>query len=323
MSFRLCALSIAVVLMTVAVSAQPRDLAADLGPAQEALAAGDYETAYDQYRYFAEQDDNPLAQFSVALFHDMGWGRPVEPVIACQWYERAAIGEIPQAQVQLAECLLNGVHRKADPTAAAEWYRRAADNGIPTALCQLGKLYIAGHGVVKDAQTGFDLCREAAELGNAKAMVQLGQFYLEGDNEVRDVEQAFEWFSQAARSNSVEGMYFLAMMMQDGHGPHATTEAARFWFESAAAEGYVPAYFRTAEMYYLAEGDPETGLITPEDLAKLYMWLQLTIERSGTEIEQTEARNMLAEVMQLIPESWTAELDEMVESHLFEVSPLE
>ena len=320
MARRKCALSSAVVLMTVAVSAQPLDLAADLGPAQNAMAAGDYETAYDQYLYFAEQDDNPLAQFSVALFHDMGWGRPVEPVIACQWYERAASGEIPQAQVRLADCLLNGVHRTSNPTAAAEWYRRAADNGIPTALCELGKLYIAGHGVAKDAREGLDLCREAAELGNAKAMVELGQIYLEGDNEIRDADQAFEWFSQAAKSKSVEGMYFLAIMMQDGHGPHATTEAARFWFESAAAEGYVPAYFRTAEMYYLAEGDPETGLITPEDLAKLYMWLQLTIERSEIEIEQTEARNMLAEVMKLIPESWTAELDEMVESHLVEVS---
>lgn len=309
--------------MTVAVSAEPRDLAAELGPAKDALAAGDYETAYNQYRYFADEKGNPLAQFSVALFHDLGWGKPVEPVIACQWYERSASGEIPQAQVRLADCLLNGVHRTADPTAAAAWYRRAADNGMPTALCELGKLYIAGHGVVKDSQRGLDLCRQAAELGNATAMIQLGQFYLHGDDEMRDVDQAFEWFSHAASSNSVEGMYFLATMMQDGHGPHATTEAARFWFESAAAEGYVPAYFRTAEMYYLAEGDPETGLIASDDLAKLYMWLQVTVQRSGSEIELTKAKNMLAEVVKVIPESWMAALDEKVESHLVEVSPLE
>jgi TPR repeat protein len=320
---RKLSLAIAVVLMTVAVSAEPRDLAAELVPAKDALAAGDYETAYNQYRYFANEKDNPLAQFSVALFHDLGWGRPVEPVIACQWYEQSASGEIPQAQVRLADCLLKGVHRTADPTAAAEWYRRAADNGMPTALCELGKLYIAGDGVVKDSQRGLDLCRQAAELGNATAMTQLGQFYLHGDDEMRDVDQAYEWFSHAASSNSAEGMYFLATMMQEGRGPRATSEAARFWFESAAAKGYVPAYFRTAELYYRAEGDPQTGLITPEDLAKLYMWLHLTIKRSPTEIEQTEARKMLVEVMQLTPESWLPELDDKVANHLVEISPQE
>jgi TPR repeat protein len=318
---RTLAAGIAVVLMTCEVSAQPRDLAADLGPAQQALAAGDYDTAYDQFLHFAENDDNPLAQFTVALFYEQGWGRAADPVLACQWYERAAGGEIPQAQVSIAECFLNGVHRTADPAAAADWYRRAAGNGIPTVLCELAKLYIAGDGVTKDPQEGLRLCRDAAEQGNAKAMAQLGRFYLEGDDEIRDADQAFEWFSRAARSHSVEGMYFLATMMRNGHGMNATSEAARFWFESAAAEGYVPAYFRTAELYYLAKGDPETGLMTPEDLAKLYMWLQVTIERSGDDTEQTEARNMLAEVMQLIPESWLAELNEKVANHVAEIPP--
>lgn len=315
------ATAVAVVLMSFEASAQPRDLGADLGPAQQALAAGNYIRAYDQFLYFAEHDDNPLAQFTVALFYDFGWGRPADPVLACQWHERAAGGEIPQAQVRLAECLLNGVHRTADPAAAAEWYRRAAENGIPMALCELAKIYIAGQGVVKDQKEGLALCRSAAEQGIAKAMTQLGRFYLEGDDEIRDFGLAFDWFSRAAESRSVEGMYYLATMMRDGLVINGSPEAARFWFESAAAAGYVPAYYPTARLYYLAEGDPETGVIAAEDLAKLYMWLQLTIKRSGDDAELAEAKKMLADVVQLIPDRWLTELDEKIAQHIKEISP--
>jgi hypothetical protein len=310
------ATGIAVVLMACGASAQPRDLAMDLGPAQEALAAGDYATAYDQYLYFAEKDDNALAQFTLALFYEQGWDRAANPAIACRWYERAANGGIPQAQMRLADCLLNGVAGPANPVAAATWYRRAADNGIPTALCELAKMYIAGNGVAKDPEEGLRLCRMAAEQGNARAMTQLGRFYLEGGEDIHDADEAFAWFSRAAQGNSAEGMYLLATMMRDRPGPGATVESARFWFESAAAEGYVPAYFPTAELYYLAEGDPETGLITPEDLAKLYMWLQVTIAGSNDATERADAKHMLDDVMQLIPANWLAELNRKVAHHI-------
>ncbi|TDJ46272.1 MAG: hypothetical protein E2O50_00170 [Gammaproteobacteria bacterium] len=78
------------------------------------------------------------------------------------------------------------------------------------------------------------------------------------------------------------------------------------------------AYFPTAELHYLAEGDPETGLITPEDLAKLYMWLQVTIARSNDATERAEAKHMLDDVMQLIPANWLAELDRKIAHHIAE-----
>ena len=71
----------------------------------------------------------------------------------------------------------------------------------------------------------------------------------------------------------------------------------------------------------VVEVDPETGVITAEDLAKLYMWLQLTIKRSGDDAELAEAKKMLADVMQLIPTRWLTELNETIAQHIKESSP--
>lgn len=95
------------------------DLAAALQPAQAALAAGEYETAFREYHRIAEETHNPLAQFTVALFFQLGWGRPRDPVMACQWHEKAAASSIPLAEHSLGDCLLRGVHRAPDPVQAA------------------------------------------------------------------------------------------------------------------------------------------------------------------------------------------------------------
>jgi len=42
--------------------------------AQVALAAGEYETAFTGYAAAARNDQNALAQFSLGLFYQNGWG---------------------------------------------------------------------------------------------------------------------------------------------------------------------------------------------------------------------------------------------------------
>ena len=80
------------------------DLAAELKDAQAALSAREYDKAYPQYLHFAEKD-NALAQFTVGMFHRLGWGSlPVDPAAACRWFEKSAAGHIPTATHYLAEC---------------------------------------------------------------------------------------------------------------------------------------------------------------------------------------------------------------------------
>ena len=174
------------------------DLARELKDAQAALAAGNYAEAYPQYLYFAEEKNNPLAQFTVGMFHQLGWGRPVDRAAACAWHARAAQGSIPAAAHFLAECYEQGIGRPADPAQAAVWYEHAAGLGHFMSLCALAELYMTGRGVPKDPQKGLALCRRAAEQGAVPARLQVGRYLLEGHESIRNPEAAYGWFEAAA-----------------------------------------------------------------------------------------------------------------------------
>ena len=60
----------------------------DIKTAQEAMLSGNYEKAFTQYSLSARKDNNPLAQFSLGLFYQNGWGREVDAIAACQWFEK-------------------------------------------------------------------------------------------------------------------------------------------------------------------------------------------------------------------------------------------
>lgn len=303
-------------LVSAVASAQPVDLAADLDPAQEALAAGDYDAAYTQYRRVAEDDDNPLAEFSVGLFYQLGWGRPVDDVEACRWFAKAADGNIPGALLAHADCLRYGKNGEASPAEAAIYYQKAADEGLPTALCSLAELYMAGGGLPHDPAKAIALCSSVARQGYPAAINRTGLFYLEGDESIRDNEKALQWFVAGANANDPAAMYNLGRMIRLQLVADTSIEDARQWFEKAAVRGYEPAYFRTAELYYLAKGRGENDTITEDDLAKLYMWLQVTLQASTDQAERDKAGEMLKQVLVVMPEAWQPVLDQRVTEHL-------
>jgi TPR repeat protein len=303
-------------LVSAVALAQPEDLAAKLGPAQQALAAGDYDAAYKQYRRVAEDDSNALAQYSVGLFYQLGWGRPVDDAEACRWFAQAAEGNIPGALFAHADCLRYGKIGEAAPAEAARYYRKAADEGLPTALCSLAELYMAGEGVPHDPAKAVSLCTAVAQQGFPAAINRAGLFYLEGDESIRDIEKALQWFVAGANAEDPEAMYNLGRMIRRQLVANTNMEDARQWFEKAAAKGYEPAYFQTAELYYLARGRGENDTISADDLAKLYMWLQVTRQSSRDQAERDKSSEMLEQVLVVMPEAWQPVLDQRVAEHV-------
>jgi hypothetical protein len=287
----------------------------ELRHAQKLLAAGDYEQAFEEYERAARQQDNALAKYTIALFYDLGWGRPVDPVKACQWYEQAAQDQIPAAADALGRCLAEGMHRDVDYAQAASWYQKSADLGHHYSLCHLGALYISGLGVDKDPAKGLALCQQSAEQGSVPAMLRLARFYREED-EVRDDKARLHWLSAAAGFNSAEAQYQLGLMLRDGLGIDKDLLLAREWFEQAAGQGYTPAYFETATLYFNAPANPDTGLWSENDLAKAYMWLSATLQRTEDEEQRKQAGEMMQKVREVMPETWTADLDAKVDAHL-------
>lgn len=305
---------LALALLMLSLAAPGRDLSAQLAPAQAALAAGDYPAAYRAYLDHGQ--NNPLAQFTLGLFHEYGWGRPVDRAAACRWQEKAAPGGIPAAQQALADCLRHGVHRPADPTAAAYWYKQAASSGIHLAGCALAELYMAGEGIAKDPRQALGLCRQAAERGLPAAQVRLALMLLDGDVALRDPAAALYWMRASAQANNAEGQYRLGLMLRDGVGAAADAGTARWWLESAAAQGWLPAYLPTAELYLHGHAEPASGAPPAAELAKAYLWSAAAVRRSPDAGSATTAQAVLARVVELMPPTWRGDLDQRVSEHL-------
>lgn len=297
-------------------SAFAGDASVELRGAQELLAEGDYEKAFSEYRRFAEEKNNPLAQFTLGLFFSNGWHGNTDPESACRWFGMAAENGVPAAAHMFAECMDGGVGMQPDPSGAAGWYQKAADLGHLISLCSLGELYMGGRGVSKDPEKGIALCRMAADRGSVPAQIRVGRFFLEGDPAIRDYEQAFTRLSMAAEMGAPEAQYYVGVMLRDGLGGARQPQVARTWFERAAGKGYAPAYHSAGALYFNAPADPKTGKLSAHDLAKAYLWLAAAHRRTADSGEKTRNAELLERVLSAMPPSWGADLDAKVEKHL-------
>jgi hypothetical protein len=289
-------------------------LDAELQPAQQALAAGDYRKAYALYARHGAK--NPLAQFTLGLFHREGWGRPTDPAAACGWFEKSAHKNIPAAQQFFGDCLAEGIGRTADGKAAELWYRKAAANGIAYALCSAGGLYIEGAGVDKDTRRGLELCIQAAQSDSPPAMLRLADYYRVGTDVPQDLLAARRWYKMAAERRVREAQYRLGVMLAEGQGGAPDLNAALFWLETAAGEGHAPAYLPIAILYANAEVSPETGALKPEHLAKIYLWNSAAKAHANDPVQLAEIDRIERMVLSVMPESWRPELDRKVAEHL-------
>jgi len=288
--------------------------------AQEALTAGKYDDAYRQYQDIYRDNANPLAAFSLGMFYRSGWGRPVDPVQACDWFAKAAPGKIPTAEHFFADCLAAGTGRAADPAKAAYWYEQAANHGHLLSQCSLARLYLAGKGVERDPKKALALCGAVAQQGSVPAMLQMAQMQLQDDagakDSIRDPAAAYGWYEQAAQRGSAEAQYQVGLMSRDGIGHAADAQLARSWFEAAAAQSYAPAYLPTAQLYFNTPPDPQTGGPAPEILAKDYLWLQVATHCVTDPAQLNQARGMLDQVLTIMPKTWAPSLDEKLKGHL-------
>ena len=194
-------------------------------------------------------------------------------------------------------------------------YQRAAELGLHTANCHLGELYIQGKGVEQDAARGVALCEKAAAKDSVPAMLKLGRLHLM-HAELRNEQTALNWYASAASYQSAEAQYQLGVMLRDGIGIAQDAVVSQQWFEAAAGQGYQPAYFENARLLYAAPKNPATGLWHEEDLAKAYLWLSASLRTSDDDEIKAQSRDMLNQVLKVMPQSWVGDLDSKVDAHL-------
>ena len=73
----------------------------ELAAAQQWLAEGDYPKAFDAFQYHAQEKQNHLAQFTLALFYQQGWGIEHDAVLACRWFEKRPRAEFLQPAISM------------------------------------------------------------------------------------------------------------------------------------------------------------------------------------------------------------------------------
>jgi len=282
--------------------------------AQNYLAQKRYDEAFLSFQALAEQQ-LPLAEFTLALFYQNGWGRKTNEREACVWFEKSAQHQIIAAEHLFAQCLEKNILGSAQPEKATIWYEKAARHGHQISWCSIAKIYVEGLISTDNMNQKLENCLAFADSDNILAQVQMGHFFLNKNTATHDPQKAKYWFSRAAQQNSLEAMYYLGIVEQSFM---KNVAQARFWFESAASQGYLPAYFVTATLYFKEPSIVGTDVREPENLAKAYLWLTATSKRSKNDKALQETAEMLEKIKAVMPETWYKDLDQKVERHLQE-----
>lgn len=290
--------------------AAEKDWSAPLDRAQALLGAGDYAAARPLYETQARQG-NGLAQFTLGLFYQLGWGVNVSPTQSCNWFKQAAENQIPAAQEQLGYCYLNDHFASAEQSLALHWFEQAYQAGIISAACAMGKLLVDGSYVAPNPQKGLQLCHQAAQAGATAAQLQLAKWLLEGRVLQQDASQALVWFELAATNNNAEAAYYLAQFYDTGTVVSQDASLALKWYNVAAKAGVMAAYLPAAALnfaqFQAAVRQSETEPAADSKavlLAQAYVWAFAAVQQLPPEQRSVhDAQQLLEQVSEMLPAS--------------------
>lgn len=202
---------------------------------EEGIAAWkrhDYRTAARELGIMADHG-NAQAQYYIGTMFRYGQGLTQDLGAARDWYRKAAVQNLAEAQRELAFLLLNA--KPPQFKEGAEWLGRAAQAGDAESQFQLGSLHDNGLGVRADAGQRNAWWQKAAAQNYAPAQTALGEIYLSGDGVKADPGQAAQYFRAAARSGDAAAALQLARLLRDGRLGSADPVQAMAYFMLAAS----------------------------------------------------------------------------------------
>ncbi len=103
-----------------------------------------------------------------------------------------------EAGFLMGTAFAEGIGRPVDPVVAAHWYERAALLGNMLAQHNMGNSYAAGTGVQQNDALAVYWWLRAAEQGDAIPQFRLGVMYEQGLGVDADIEEAIRWYLDSA-----------------------------------------------------------------------------------------------------------------------------
>ncbi len=152
--------------------------------------------------------------------------------------EWAAEAEDPEGLFLLGWYHADGLHGKpVDPTLAVEFWERAVAKEDPRAFNALAFMYRDGTGVEQDSQRAREYARRSAEAGFALGQNLYGWFLLTGEGGTADSEAGLVWIRRAVRQRWHEAMFQLAMLLMDHDAEPEPGESAEALLSDACSGG--------------------------------------------------------------------------------------
>jgi uncharacterized protein len=147
----------------------------------------------------------------------------------------------PQAATLIGRLYQEGLGIKPDPVLAAQWYRRAAELGDLEGTFAFAVMLAEGEGIQKNRQGAAQLFDAAAQKGHALANYNLALLYLKGDGKPENPERAAMHLRYAAEQGVAAAQFDLAALYLNGTGVSANSYEAANWLEKAALQGHTDA----------------------------------------------------------------------------------
>lgn len=113
------------------------------------------------------------ANFLMGTAYAEGLGKELNPAVAAQWYERAALMGNMLAQHNMGNIYDSGTGVMQDDARAVYWWRLAAEQGDAIPQFRLAVMYEQGRGVEQDLDTALRWYRDSAQRGYGQAQQAL------------------------------------------------------------------------------------------------------------------------------------------------------
>lgn len=183
------------VALSGAVCVSTNSARADVKAGVDAWSRGDYRKAVEEWRRDAVAGDAD-AQFNLGQAYKLGRGVPVDPVLAEQWYGKAAAQGHPQAIDSYGLALFqNGKREEAVP-----WLEKSVARGEPRAQLVLGTMLFNGDIVKKDWVRAYALMLRSSAAGLPQGSTTLAQMdqYIPADTRQQGIALARQYEANAA-----------------------------------------------------------------------------------------------------------------------------
>lgn len=139
---------------------------------------------------------------------------------------------------------------KNGPDKGMSHFQKTADKGNAAALCMLGNIYY-DKGEYEKAMVSY---QHAANKGNVYAMYCVGALYNYGHGVVQDYSEAFKWSKKAADLGCTSAMSYLGSMYYRGQGVTKNLSESLLWYERAALKDDPMAISTVGAFYYSGTG---------------------------------------------------------------------